>query len=243
MHGYDIQTYGDAWAEIYDGMPIWPDPTGAVDFLASQAGNGPVLELGIGTGRIAIPLAERGFEVYGIDSSPAMLAKLADKEAASAIRVTKGDFSDVDIDGVYGLVYAAGCSFLQLGTAEAQLRCLKNVRNHLGSDGRFVVEALNPDLRRFRTHQDVMVSHLSVDEVVLFVSIHDPVGQTVSSQRIVLRDGGYRLYPNRIRYVWPTELDMMAEAAGLRPIGRWANWDRVRFAGRVGAWVAAYAKG
>jgi SAM-dependent methyltransferase len=243
MHGYDIQTYGDAWAEIYDGMPIWPDPTSAVDFLAGQAGDGPVLELGIGTGRIAIPLAERGFEVHGIDSSPAMLAKLAGKDAAAGIRVTKGDFADVDVDGVYGLVYSVGCSFLQLGTAEAQLRCLKQVRNHLGSDGTFVVEALNPDLGRFRTHQDVMVSHLSVDEVVLFVSIHDPVGQTVSSQRIVLRDGGYRLYPNRIRYVWPTELDMMAEAAGLRLIGRWANWDRVRFTGRVGAWVAAYAKG
>jgi SAM-dependent methyltransferase len=243
MQGYDIRTYGDAWADDYDGMPVWPDPTSAVNLLAGEAGNGPVLELGIGTGRIAIPLAQRGFEVHGIDSSPAMLGKLAAKGGAAGIRVTRGDFGDVDVDGVYGLVYAVGCSFLQLGTAEAQLRCLKNVRNHLGSDGTFVVEALNPDLRRFRTHQDVMVSQLSVDEVVLFASIHDSVGQTVSSQRIVLRDGGYRLYPNRIRYVWPTELDMMAEAAGLRLIGRWANWDRVRFTGRVGAWVASYGKG
>ena len=241
MFGYDLKTYGEAWAEIYDDPILgWPDPAPAVAFLERMARPGPMVELGVGTGRIAIPLAEHGHTVIGIDSSPRMVEKLRQKPGGDNVKVVLGDFAEVDTERDAGLIFAVGQSFLQLGSQEDQLRCLMNVATHLAPGGRFVLEALTPDLRRFRTQQDVMVSKMSVDRVLMVASIHDPVQQTISSQVFDWTAKEVRRFPNRIRYVWPSELDVMARVANMHLVGRWANWEFVRYNGGQGAWVAAY---
>jgi SAM-dependent methyltransferase len=225
MEGYEPVTYGDRMADVYDelyGQLFDVDAT--VDFLARVAGKGPVLELAIGTGRIALPLAGRHVDVHGIDNSEAMVAKLRAKPGGDGIPVTIGDLADVDVDGKYSLIFVVFNSLFALSTQEDQIRCFRNVADHLASDGVFVVEAFVPDQSRFDRHQRVSVDRVGVDEVLLEASRHDPVHQTTESQHVVVSGGDVRLFPVHIRYAWPSELDLMARLAGLRLRDRFGGW-------------------
>ena len=159
MKEYDAWTYGDRVADVYDELYAALDPSDAVEALARLAGSGPALELAIGTGRIALPLAARGVEVHGIDASEAMVAKLRDKPGGAAIPITMGDFADVAVDGRYSLVYVVFNTFFGLLTQEDQVRCFRNVATRLADDGVFVIEAFVPDVTRFDRAQRVSVDH------------------------------------------------------------------------------------
>jgi SAM-dependent methyltransferase len=238
---YDETTYGDRVADVYDTWYADLDPGPAATTLAELAGGGRALELAIGTGRIALPLAERGVEVHGIDASEAMVARLRAKPGGERIPVTMGDFADVGVDGRYALVFVAFNTFFALLTQEDQVRCFANVAAHLDEGGAFVLEAFVPDLGRFSRNQRVDTTRVEADSVMLNVSIHDPVGQRVSSQHVVLDGGGVRLQPVAIRYAFPAELDLMARLAGLELRERWGGWSREPFTAASGNHVSVYA--
>ena len=240
---YDVSTYGERIADIYDDLPRLPANTErAVAFLAAVAGRGPILELGIGTGRLALPLVQRGFAVHGIDASPAMVAKLRAKPGADRITVAMGDFADVAIGGRFTLVFVAFNTFFGALTQDVQVRCFRGVAEHLADDGVFVIEAFVPDLTRFTHGQRTGATHVGTDAVYLETSIHDPVAQRVRSQQVVITQQGVRLYPVEVRYAWPSELDLMARLAGLRLRERWGGWSREAFDASSGAHVSVYER-
>lgn len=224
MKDYDLSAYGERIADVYDDWMRSVDPTAAVTALAALAGEGPVLELGIGTGRVALPLQERGLEVHGIDASPAMLQKLREKPGGERIPTTVGDFADVAVADRYRLVFVAANTFFGVLTQEDQVRCFRNVEAHLRDGGVFVIEAFVPDPARFDPSR-LTVRGMEADMVRIEASRHDSVSQTIDGQAIELRTEGARFIPFRIRYAWPLELDLMAQLAGLRLRERWGGWN------------------
>ena len=245
MQGYRPETYGDRWADVYDtwierrhpGMAAQP----AVDCLGDLAAGGRVLELAIGTGRIALPLAQQGLEVHGIDASEAMVAKLREKPGGDEIPVTMGDFADVGVDGTFDLIFVVFNTLFALTTQQEQVRCFANVARHLTATGMFVIEVFVPDLTRFEAGQSFRVQRVTTDEVEVDVSLHDPVTQTVVAQQLAFTRAGTQLRPVHLRYAWPGELDLMARLAGLGLRDRWAGWDRAPFTASSGAHVSVYA--
>ena len=233
MDDYTAATYGERIADVYDGFYAHKtlDSGPTVDFLAELAGPGPALELGVGTGRIALPLAERGVEVQGIDASEAMVARLRAKPGGDEVRVTIGSFADFALEDRFPLVFVVFNTFFALTSPEEQGRCFRAVARHLTPGGAFVIEAFVPDLSRFDRGQRVQATEIGLDEVRLDVSLHDAEAQVVESQHMVIREDGVRLIPIRARYAWPSELDLMAELAGLRFRERWGGWGREPFAG------------
>jgi hypothetical protein len=245
VQDYDASTYGDNIAEVYDEWyakyaRAYTD--GAVEYLAALAGKGPVLELAIGTGRVALPLVARGLEVHGIDASQAMVAKLRAKPGGDRIPVTIGDFADVGVSGEYSLIFVVFNTIFALLTQEDQIRCFRNVAGHLAKGGNFVVEAFVPDLGRFDRNQRFAVEGIDSNQVRIEASQHDPVSQTVQSRHIVLSDQGLKFYPLKIRYAWPSELDLIARLAGLRLRDRWGGWRREPFDASSGSHVSVYAR-
>ncbi len=242
MKDFEAQTYGERIAPVYDDWyPSGDNSVAAVALLTELAGDrGPALELGIGTGRIAIPLAAAGIEVRGVDASEAMVSKLHAKPGGGAIPVTMGDFADVPVDGEFGLVYIAFNTLFALTTQDQQLRCFENVAAHLAPNGLFLLEAFVPNLPRFTRHQNVSAIAIETDEVRLDVSIHDPVTQQIRSQHLLLGESGVRLYPVVVRYAWPSELDLMARLAGLRLRDRWGGWRREPFTADSTSHVSVY---
>lgn len=230
MDHYTPSTYGDRIAGIYDEWhPIAGDAEQAADVLTGLAGDGSALEFAIGTGRIAIPLSARGVSVRGIDASAAMVAKLREKPGGADIPVEIGDFGDVDVDGRFRLIFVVFNTFFVLLTQEEQVRCFRNVAAHLEPGGAFVIEAFVPDPAMYKDGERVAATTVDVHEVRLDAGRHDPSVQRVDATHVVLRDGDVRLYPVRMRYAWPSELDLMAELAGLRLRDRWAGWNRAPF--------------
>ena len=243
MTGRDPSTYGDRMAGVYDEWFGEPgEAEEAAGFLAGLAGPGPALELGIGTGRVALPLLRRGTAVRGIDASEAMVDRLRAKPGGEDIPVTFGDFVEVGVEGSFPLVYVVFNTFFALLTQEDQARCFANVARRLDTGGTFVMEAFVPDPARFDSGQVVQTKRVGAGEVVLECSRHDPVRQRVDSQNVVVRADGARLYPASIRYAWPSELDLMARLAGLRLRERWADWSRGPFTARSGGHVSVYEK-
>jgi SAM-dependent methyltransferase len=242
MSEYDASTYGERIADVYDTWPTVPANAEAiVARLAALAGAGPVLELGIGTGRIALPLAARGLEVHGIDASPAMVARLRAKPGGDRIPVTVGDFGEVPAPGRFALIFAVFNTFFGLPTQDAQVRCFAAVSEHLTGDGVFVLEAFVPDVARFDRGSRLGVTDVGAN-VTLETSIHDPVAQRVRSRHVVLSEAGTRIYPVEIRYAWPAELDLMARLAGLELRDRWGGWDLAPFTAASGRHVSVYAR-
>ncbi len=243
MGDYEAETYGERIAGIYDDLHAWHlDTESAVEALAGLAGEGPILELGVGTGRIAIPLAERGIEVHGIDASEAMVAKLRGKPGGDRVHVTMGDFADVPIEGRFTLVFVVFNTIFALPSQEDQVRCFRNVAARLKDDGIFVVEAFVPDVARFDRGQRVDAARVETDRLVLEVSNHDPVDQRVVSHHVVAGDEGVRLYPVEIRYVWPSEMDLMARVAGLGRRARWSGWRKEPFTASSARHISVYER-
>jgi SAM-dependent methyltransferase len=225
--GYDAATYGDRVADVYDDL-YEPDPR-AVACLADLAGPGPVLELGIGTGRLALPLAAQGLEVHGIDASHRMVARLRAKPGGDRVAVTVGDFNNVAVEGRFSLVFVAFNTLFGLLDPNDQGRCFENVATHLALGGRFVVEAFVPDPSRFVRGQSLEVTRVTPDGALLNASRHDAETQRVDSLILWVFGDGVRTWPGRIRYSYPAELDEMASATGLRLEHRWSDWNRAPF--------------
>jgi SAM-dependent methyltransferase len=239
MERYAAKTYGERIADVYDTHYSTIDP-GLVGFLAARAGDGPVLELGIGTGRVALPLAERGVTVHGLDASPAMVAKLRAKPGGDAIPITMGDFADFELDDRFALAYVVFNTFFGLLTQEAQVQCFERVAAHLVPGGRFVLECFVPDLGRFRNGQSTVTTKLELDEVRLDASLHDAAEQWVRAQHVIVHAGGIELFPVSLRYAWPSELDLMARIAGLEREARFGGWGEEPFTGESRTHVSVY---
>jgi len=199
----------------------------AVEVLAELAGNGRALELGIGTGRIALPLAQRGIPVHGIDLSRAMVARLRAKPGNEAIGVTIGDFATTRVNSTFSVAYLVFNTIMNLTTQDAQVACFRNVAAHLEPGGSFVIEVGIPDLRSLPPGQTMVPFHVSPTRWAF--DSYDVATQTMSSNYIQVIDGRgeYRSIP--FRYVWPAELDLMAQLAGLELRERWDGWTREPF--------------
>ncbi len=241
MDGYQpMDSFNAAAADIYDDQPRG-DEQSTVALLSELARGGPALELAIGTGRIALPLAARGLRVDGIDLSPAMIAKLRAKPGGEQLSITMGDFADVPVAGTYRLIFIVFNTLFNLLTQEDQVKCFENVAHHLDDDGLFVVEAFVPNyLTRLRDDQYVDAEHVGISEVTLDVGRHDPVAQLLDETHVVISSVGLRLFPIVTRYAWPSELDLMARIAGLRLKHRWAGWEREPFTSASRNHVSAY---
>ena len=224
----DPATFGERWAEVYDDFHREASPS-EIAFLADLARGGRALELGIGTGRFALPLAATGVTVEGIDLSEGMVAKLREKPGGTDIPVTIGDFAEVGRPGLFDLVFVVFNTFFVLLDQASQVRCFGNVAKRLKPDGAFVIEAFVPDLARFQRNQWLSMGEIGLDHVRLDAARHDPVAQHVTSQTIFLSEGSIDMHPVQLRYAWPSELDLMAQLAGLRLHARWSDWSRSPF--------------
>lgn len=242
MDGYDATTYGDLIAEVYDDWySARMDPGPTVSFLATLAGpGGRALELGVGTGRVALPLAACGVTVVGIEASDAMVRRLRKKDGGDRIDVVAADFADVGADGRFALVYAAFTTFFALRSADDQRRCLRNVAGRLEPGGAFVLDAFVPDPARYDRGQRLAVEDVGAHHVMLEASRHDRNAQRVSAAHLVITEGGLRIYPVELRYAWPAELDAMAEQAGLALAERYHDYDRRPFTASSTHHVSVY---
>jgi SAM-dependent methyltransferase len=230
------ERYDEESAEMFEPAVLGP----TIDVLADLAGGRPALELAVGTGRVALPLAERGVEVHGIELSEAMVERLRAKAGAGAVRVTVGDMTTTRVAGDFGLVYLVFNTIGNVTTQDEQVAVFENAAAHLRPGGHFVVEVGVPALRQLPLGQRFVVfehtdGHVGVDE-------YDVVDQRLWSHHYTASGGGtYRRGTTPFRYVWPAELDLMARLAGLAPEHRWSGWDRSPFTesstSHVSVWV------
>lgn len=249
MEGYQSSTYGDRFADVYDDW--YGDVTDVeactahLSRLVGQIGGGPLLELGIGSGRLALPLAARGVQVHGIDASQKMLDRLSAKPGGGAIHTTLGDMADLALvdPPPFAVVLVAFNTLFNLGTSAAQQQCFSRIRDLLAPDGRLVIEAFVPRDDIDTTTQAVTPRRVTADEVVLSVSQVDPTAQTITGQHIHVRESGIRLRPWHLRYAGPDELDAMAEQAGLRLDARHGGWADEPFTAASSVHVSTYLRG
>jgi SAM-dependent methyltransferase len=236
--------FGEDVAERYDDgswemfSPEVLEPT--VELLVELARGGRALELGIGTGRVALPLAERGVEVSGIDLSRAMVAKLREKPGGDRIAVEIGDFASTQVDGTFTLAYLVFNTINNLTTQDEQVACFRNAAAHLEPGGCFLIEVGVPQLQRLPPGETFRVfnfseTHWGVDE-------YDVANQGLVSHHFTLRDGQIRRRSIPFRYVWPAELDLMAELAGMRLRDRWSGWRREPFTSESRKQVSVWEK-
>jgi SAM-dependent methyltransferase len=231
MDGYTNSTYGDAFADVYDD---WyhdiTDVDATVDLLAGLAAafdDLPVLELGVGTGRLAIPLAGRGVSVFGLDSSSAMLSKLADNDETRSVSPVLGDMVDDQPDGPFGVVFVAVNTFFNLLSEARQQSCFAAVSQRLAPGGAFVIEAFVPEPQ---PGSSVIVRSMNADSVVLSITTHDIELQTAQGQYISFSEAdGVRMRPWAIRYATVEQIDSMAKASGFRLDQRWEDAERTQF--------------
>jgi SAM-dependent methyltransferase len=241
MKGLTDTTYGDAIADIYDDMHAIPAED-AVAMIAELAHRGRVLELGVGTGRVAIPLAVRGLEVHGVDVSDAMIDRLRKKPGAERVHVVKGDFTTAVAGNDFSVAFVAFNTFFAIASLEKQKACFVNVSKQLAKGGAFVLECFVPDASRFEGGQALRTGGMTADRVVLEATRYDRNAQTLDAQLIVISTSGTRLIPLQLRYCYPTELDLMAELAGLRLRERFASWSRAPFTQTSMNHVSIYEK-
>ncbi len=230
MSDYFAGTVAERYDETTAHLPVGP----VVDVLAELAGGGAALELGIGTGRIALPLAERGVAVHGIDLSPDMVAQLRRKPGGEAIGVTIGDFATTRVQGTFSLAYLVRNTIMNLTTQDEQVACFENVAAHLEPGGRFVVEVVVPNTRRLEVFE-LGETHVGVDE-------YDTASQALVSHHLRLLDGRWERQSIPFRAASPAELDLMARIAGLRLRERWSGWTRERFTAESTSHVSVWER-
>lgn len=227
---FEPGTFGRLNAEDYDA---WQDPgttEESVALISDLVGTGArILELAIGTGRMALPLAERGHRVEAIEASPEMVAKLREKPGGAAVPVTIGDMAEVDVEGRFDLVFLVFNTLFNLTSQAAQVRLFRNVGARLAPGGLFLVEAFVPDFAGFSQNQQMKVRGLAMESLWFEAVEHDPVAQVLRLQRVWLEAAGVRLRPLVMRYARPPELDLMADLGGLRLRDRWGGWGREPF--------------
>jgi SAM-dependent methyltransferase len=241
MDTYDETTYGERIAQIYDELYAEVEDE-TIDLLQELANGGKALELGIGTGRVALPLYRRGVPVTGIDASQSMITRLRAKPDGGALQVVHGSFAEINIDEEFDLIYVVFNTFYNLRNQDEQVHCFRSIAEHLTPDGVFLVEAFVPDLTRFDRNQTVRAINLDNDRVRLDVSRHDPVAQNVISQHVHISAKGIQLYPVNLRYVWPSEFDLMARLSGLERKQRWGSWNKQEFSAESGKHISVYGR-
>jgi SAM-dependent methyltransferase len=234
--GWVAQRYDLLWSHLFDPHVVEP----AVNFLSELAADGPVLELGIGTGRLALPLSRRGVRVHGIELSAAMVEQLRIKPGAAGIDVTIGDFSTTTVAGTFTLAYLVRNTIMNLTTQVAQVECFLNVGRHLEPGGYFVIEVIVPPWQRLPPGEtvipfDVSPSHLGFDEL-------DVATQNSWSHHYWFVDGETRTFSAPFRNVWPSELDLMARLAGMVLRERWCDWNREPFTSTSRSHVSVWQK-
>jgi len=245
VHGYGDATYGDGFADVYDE---WygeiSDTEATVDAVAALAADagGPVLELGVGTGRLAIPLAARGIEVEGVDASAAMVRRLQAKPGGAQVRVTIGPMEAADPPGPFGVVLVAFNTFFNLTALARQEACMQSVAARLGKTGVFAIETVVPAEPAHGSGTALEVRTVELDRVVLVATAHGDDGRTITGQHIELSERGVRLRPWRIRVASPAELDAMAAAAGLALTSEAADWRGAPFTEASQTRVAIYRR-
>jgi SAM-dependent methyltransferase len=238
---HDPAAYGRAWAHDYDALYEERDDASQVAaFVAALEPSGRVLELGVGTGRLAIPLVDAGLQVTGVDASPEMLDRLRARPGADKVHLIEGDFVSTDADGPFDVALIAFSTLFLIPSQQGQLDCLANVRRQLRPGGHLVVEAFVPDHSRWTRGQNLSIGHVDADGASLKLSVHDAVEQVITTQEIVFDGRAPALRPNLLRYAWPAELDAMALASGLRRVGRWADWDRRPFTAASPAHISVF---
>ena len=228
--------YDESAAEMFAPAIVEP----AVDVLADLAGTGRALELGIGTGRIALPLARRGVPVHGIELSKAMVARLKAKPGGEDIGVTIGDFATTAVEGTFSLAYVVFNTILNLTTQAEQVQCFRNVAAHLDPGGCFVIEVLVPDLRRLPPGETARVFHVSENR--WGIDEYDVATQGLTSHHFEVVDQRLERTSMPFRYAWPSELDLMAQLAGMELRERWAGWKREPFTGESRMHISIWAK-
>jgi SAM-dependent methyltransferase len=235
--GEDVAArYDESSADMFD--PAVLEPT--VSFLAQLAGDGAALELGIGTGRIALPLSERGVRVVGIDLSEAMVAKLREKPGAERIEVAIGDFATTQVEGMFSLAYVVFNTIGNLTSQDAQVACFQNAAAHLEPGGCFVIELGVPGLRTLPPGEGFQVfefvpEHIGIDE-------YDVMNQGLISHHLSRGEGAWELVSMPFRYVWPAELDLMARLAGMTLRERWSDWNQEPFTSESTKHVSVWEK-
>ena len=230
--------YGDRIADVYDERLPPPSET-EIEFLADLARGGRVLELGIGTGRVTVPLAERGLEVHGVEASERLIERLWAKPGAGGVTVRIGDFREVPFEGPFALILAVGDTISMLDSQDEQIACFESVAQNLSDGGAFVIEAANP--AKLAGAPRVQGS-VDGDAVWLYVTNHDSARQWLAQTQVRIAGGETQTYPMGGRYAWPAELDLMARMTGLRLEGRYGGWDRSPFTSETGRYVAVYRR-
>jgi len=228
----------------YDADPTMFDPAvlaPTVDFLAELAGGGAALEFGIGTGRVALPLSQRGVPVHGIDLSPAMVERLKAKPGADGIGVTIGDFATTRVDGAFRLAYLVYNTITNLTSQDEQVECFRNVAAHLEPGGHFVIEVAVPDLRRLPPGETVRAFAVR-PTYVAFDEYTDMAAQIAYSHHYWMVDGKLEVFSVPFRYAWPSELDLMARIAGMTLRERWSGWTRKPFTSVSPSHVSVWEK-
>ena len=239
-----VDRFGAAVAEHYDeryayeAAPEVVEPI--VDFLVELAGDGPALELGIGTGRIGLPLSQRGVRVHGIDLSEAMVARLRAKPGADEIEVTMGDFATTRVDATFTLAYLVANTIMNLTTQAEQVACFRNVADHLGPGGCFVIEVVVPGLQRLPPGERFLPFHVGPDH--LGFDEYDVARQGLVSHHYWIANGEVQVLAPPFRYVWPAELDLMAELAGMSLRERFGGWKREPFTSESTRHVSVWEK-
>jgi SAM-dependent methyltransferase len=237
--------FGERVAERYDESsadmfePDVVDPV--VDFLADLAGDGAALELGIGTGRIALPLARRGVRVHGIDLSEAMVARLQAKPGGEDVGITIGDFATTTVEGSFSLAYLVFNTIGNLTTQDEQVACFQNVAAHLEPGGCFVIEVGVPSLRQLPPGETIHVFAFE-SPVKLGLDEYDVATQGLVSHHYAVVDGKLEVSSIPFRYVWPSELDLMARLAGMMLRERWSGWKREPFTSESTKHVSVWRK-
>jgi len=229
--------YETLWPESFE--PAVVDP--AANFLADLAGEGGALELGIGTGRLALPLSQRGVHVHGIELSPAMVDRFRAKPGADGVGVTIGDFATTKVDATFTLAYLVRNTIMNLTTQDEQVACFRNVAAHLEPGGFFVIEVIVPTLRQLPPGETVRAftltpTHLGFDEYV------DLAAQISVSHHYWVADGRLETFSAPFRYVWPSELDLMARLAGMTLRERWSDWNREPFTSDSRSHISVWQK-
>jgi SAM-dependent methyltransferase len=237
----DPAFFGDRWASRYDDLSQGPDPAAAVEFLAGLAPpGGRILELAIGGGRVALPLARRGFAVEGVEASQAVVDRLRDTPGGRELPVLTADMADVPNEGPFPLVYVVWNSLFNLTSQQRQVDTFRNVARVLEPGGVFVCECYVPDLaaydRQFQTDE------VREDSAGFTLTVHDRAAQRIQMQHVTVDAKGVQLLPTAHRYCWPAELDLMAQLAGLHLRERWADWDRSPFGATSESHISVYAR-
>tara|TARA_R110000787_G_scaffold187546_1_gene299397 strand:+ start:183 stop:914 length:732 start_codon:yes stop_codon:yes gene_type:complete len=235
-------TFGELNADDYDALHDPGTTEESVALIAELAGKGRILELAIGTGRMALPLKQRGHDISGIEGSPAMVAKLREKPGGADIPVVIGDMADVGIEGPFDFTFLVFNTLFNLTSQADQVRCFRNVADRLAPGGAFLVETFVPDFSHYHDNHSLRTMQVGFSSLWFEAKMHDPVEQVIDYQRVRITAGGTRLVPLKMRYAWPQEIDLMANLAGLERAHRWGGWQREPFTAKSEMHVSVYRK-